>query len=202
MLTKRYGHENKPPRAEKHGEFLVVFYAVMFFWNAFVFFFHATLSYLQEVLPEDIEFPFKVTNWSEYLRQWKAFNAEGFSFDPQTFLLYGENSQRSESITTENLVENEVLNPNGIENALFEMDPIDQPAPTSSSNSTPTYSLAETESVDNRASYIDIPGGSVSQASEGKRSKGHLEEELYTLRRAVFFVFAIFALIMALIFLI
>ncbi|CAD5225871.1 unnamed protein product [Bursaphelenchus okinawaensis] len=179
---------------------ILTFYAVMFFWNCFIFFFHATLSYLREVLPDDIEFPFKLTNWSDYLRQWKVFNTEGFSFDPQTFMLSPE--KRSESITTQNLVENEVLNPSsGIENALFEMDSIE---PSTSADVTPTYSLAETVSVDNRASYIDIPsesGRSVASDKSDKKTKSHLEEELYTLRRASFFVFAMFAVIMVFVYL-
>lgn len=60
-----------------------MFYGLALLWNASVFCLHALLSFLLDTCPHDLELPFRLTNLSEQLRKWKAFNTDGFSFDPQ-----------------------------------------------------------------------------------------------------------------------
>ncbi|VDN54757.1 unnamed protein product [Dracunculus medinensis] len=63
---------------------IVSFYGFNLSLTAITFILHVMILYLENILPKNIELPFKITNITESLRQIRTFNIKGLSFDPQT----------------------------------------------------------------------------------------------------------------------
>uniref|UniRef100_A0A915AHI6 Neurotransmitter-gated ion-channel ligand-binding domain-containing protein n=1 Tax=Parascaris univalens TaxID=6257 RepID=A0A915AHI6_PARUN len=140
--------------------------------TAIAFILHVVINYLENVLPDNLEFPFQMTNITERLRQMSPFSIKGLSFDPQK-LLTGDAEEDNLPIV------NPDLNP-----------------PTIITSESEERSR-RTESTENKPiDNSEIPLEDTRQKSQMTETKqenelGHVAQQLYTLRRLMFFLYLI-----------
>ncbi|KAH7730903.1 LGC-26 protein [Aphelenchoides avenae] len=63
---------------------IVDLYALNLCLTGAVLLLHTTFHFLLNILPEDIELPYRLTDVTERLRTIRFFKVQGLSFDPQT----------------------------------------------------------------------------------------------------------------------
>uniref|UniRef100_A0A0M3I5V4 Uncharacterized protein n=1 Tax=Ascaris lumbricoides TaxID=6252 RepID=A0A0M3I5V4_ASCLU len=140
--------------------------------TAIAFILHVVINYLENALPDNLEFPFQMTNITERLRQMSPFSIKGLSFDPQK-LLTGD-------IEEENLpIVNPDLNPPSITVAESE-----------------EHSRRDESTENKRIDNTEIRLQDTRQKSEMTETKqenelGHVAQQLYIVRRLMFFLYLI-----------
>ncbi|KHN83254.1 hypothetical protein Tcan_11109, partial [Toxocara canis] len=142
--------------------------------TAIVFIVHVIINYLENTLPENLEFPFQMTNITERLRHMSPFSVKGLSFDPQK-LLTGETEEDNLAIMDPD------QNPPSVAVVQFEETANDEPTP---SNATERNEIA----LQNTATKKSQP---LVKTNSTKTELGHVAQQLYVIRRLMFFIYLI-----------
>ncbi|KAI6216132.1 Neur-chan-LBD domain-containing protein [Aphelenchoides besseyi] len=186
---------------------IVYFYMLTFVVQVLVLTAHVLFVFIREVLPEDTEFPYQLTALTEKMRQWIPFRSNGIiwkSFDPQEF---AEGSHRSSEVAdllddpyqtqqpSTSHYDNENTLISGFENPLVdtEMEPIPpETRVVDVSEGFKSESTIEIQSDDEKPKEL--------QRSSTSMKRSHLDEEIHTWRRTLFFFFTFFTVIVIFVF--
>ncbi|VDK54553.1 unnamed protein product [Anisakis simplex] len=154
--------------------------------TAIAFVLHVIINYLENTLPDDIELPFQarhfnlstsLTNVTERLRQMSPFKVKGLSFDPQQ-LLTGESEE--ESFAT--------IDPDQNPSSILVME-----SESNRGDDDPTFR----NHVDSNEIALEDASPTVPTSQQPRKSLshplnselGHIAQQLYIVRRLMFFIY-------------
>jgi hypothetical protein len=179
---------------------------------------HVLFHFLSQILSEDIELPYKLTDITDKLRSVRFFQVEGLSFDPQMLFtetfntdLVGGTHPNHNTAGADAAGEN----PANVTEETLQMDAVESDkrkkeqereendGPTSSNflvdfgEGNGAQSREDDQSSLTNLTTSEVPSEKVeSVVNPKKKQRSHLEDELYVFRRAIFFFFLLFFIVM------